>query len=350
MGRAKASQISFKMVKGGQSMIEIDSGFSEIKKLIDQARSDALKSVNTRLIQLYWKIGGYISQKLVESHWGEKRIDQLAEYLNSCGPDYKGFTRRNLYRMRQFYEAYSGNEIVSPLVTQLSWTHNLLILSKAKTVDEREFYIRLAIQERYSKRDLERQLDAAVYERTMLSSKNALPEAADRYNINAVIKDSYVFEFLGLAEDHSESDFKRALVKNLKLFILELGKDFLFIGEEFKVQVGLHDYFIDLLFYHRELQCLIAFELKITDFKPEYLGKLNFYLEALDRDVRKPHENLSIGILLCKGKDEEVVEYALSRNLSPAKIADYTLKLPDKKQLRQKLHELFEVTAGNDLG
>jgi len=234
-----------------------------------------------------------------------------------------------------------------PLVTQLTWSHHLLILSKTKTAEEREFYIRLSIKEHYSKRELERQLNSAVFERAMLSSKNFELENSPKsvQVVEPVFKDNYVFEFLGLPEDHSENDLQKALIKNLKLFILELGKDFLFIGDSYKIQVGMHDYFIDLLFFHRELQCLIAFELKISDFKPEYLGKINFYLEALDRDVRKPHENSSIGILLCKGKDNEVVEYAMSRSLSPAKIADYTLKLPDKKQLRQKLHELFENTT-----
>jgi predicted nuclease of restriction endonuclease-like (RecB) superfamily len=328
--------------------IQNQNNFSEVKKLIDIARKEALKGVNVKLIQLYWNIGGYISRKLAESHWGEKTIDQLAEYLNSFGADYRGFTRRSLYRMRQFYEAYFGNEIVSPLVTQLGWTQHLLILSKTKTTEEREFYIRLTIQERYTKRELERQLDTAVYERVMLSSKQKPESVLTQLKDTPVIKDTYVFEFLGLPEDHSESDLQKSLVKNLKLFILELGKDFLFIGEEFKVQVGMHDYFIDLLFFHRELQSLVAFELKINDFKPEYLGKLNFYLEALDRDVRKPNENLSIGVLLCKGKDQEVVEYALSRSLSPAKISDYTLKLPDKKQLQQKLHEFFESTTSGE--
>ncbi len=145
-----------------------------------------------------------------------------------------------------------------------------------------------------------------------------------------------------MPEDHSENKLQKELINNLKLFLLELGRDFLFIAEDFKVQVGLNDYFIDLLFFHRELQYLIAFELKITDFKTEYLGKINFYLEALDRDVRKMHENPSIGILLCKGKDDEVIEYALSRSLSPTKIAEYSLKLPNKKILQQKLHEFFE--------
>jgi predicted nuclease of restriction endonuclease-like (RecB) superfamily len=238
---------------------------------------------------------------------------------------------------------------VSSLLTQITWTNHLLILSKTKTAEERQFYLNLAIKEKYSSRELERQLDASLYERTMFSQKNTLPVLSSGLSTGPVFKDSYVFEFLGLPEDHSESDLQKGLLKNLKMFLLELGRDFLLIGEEFKVQVGKHDYFIDLLFYHRELQCLVAFELKITDFKPEYLGKINFYLEALDRDVKKPNENPSIGILLCKGKDSEVVEYALSRSLSPTMISEYSLKLPDKKLLQAKLHELFESVVNNNV-
>lgn len=155
------------------------------------------------------------------------------------------------------------------------------------------------------------------------------------------LKDDYIFEFLNLREKYSENDLQNELIRNMKSVILELGRDFLFIGEEYKLQVGMHDYYIDLLFYHRDLQCLVAFELKNEDFKPEYIGKLNFYLEALDRDVKKPIENPSIGILLCKGKDQEVIEYALSRSLSPTLVAEYSLKLPDKKLLRQKLNEIL---------
>lgn len=321
--------------------MKLDKSFLEIKTLIDEARNRAIKNVNIELVQLYWDIGAYISKKMDEAQWGDKTIEQLADFLKNYGPDYKGFNRRNLYRMKQFYQAYRGLEIVSPLVTQLGWSHHLLILSKTKSIEEREFYIKLSIQERYSKRELERQLDAAIYERTMMTGKRT-PLITKSSSGLPIFRDSYVFEFLGLPEDHSESKLQKELIKNLKLFLLELGRDFLFIAEDFKVQVGLNDYFIDLLFFHRELQCLIAFELKITDFKPEYLGKINFYLEALDRDVRKAHENPSIGILLCKGKDDEVIEYALSRSLSPTKIAEYSLKLPNKKILQQKLHELFE--------
>ncbi|MEI6287733.1 MAG: PDDEXK nuclease domain-containing protein [Bacillota bacterium] len=321
--------------------------FAAVKLLIDQARANALQSVNEQLIHLYWRIGEYIDREIATASWGDGAVDQLAEYLGKHGPEYRGFNRRNLYRMRQFYQAYAHNEIVSPLVTQLSWSNHLLILSKAKTAEEREFYIRLSIKEHYSKRELERQMETAVFERTLLSGKNALNKS-ELVTSGSIIKDSYVFEFLGLPDIHSEHDLQKALVSRIKSFILELGRDFLFVGEQFKVQVGMHDYFIDLLFFHRELLCLIAFELKITDFKPEYMGKLNFYLEALDRDYRKPRENPSIGILLCKGKDDEVVEYALSRSLSPAMVADYTLKLPDKQQLRLKLHELFENTDVDD--
>ena len=175
------------------------------------------------------------------------------------------------------------------------------------------------------------------------SSKLSPAVLENNKDLSNTFKDSYVFEFLNLPDPHSESDLQRGLVKQMKKFILELGKDFLFIGEEYKLQVGNSDFFIDLLFYHRGLQCLVAFELKVDKFKPDHLGQLNFYLEALDRDVKKPNENPSIGVLLCKEKDSEVVEYALSRSLSPTMVSEYKIQLPDKKLLQQKLHELFDI-------
>jgi predicted nuclease of restriction endonuclease-like (RecB) superfamily len=328
--------------------MNLERSFAEVKSLIDRARHDALKAVNKELVTLYWNIGAYISKQMESSVWGEKTVEQLAGFLNNHGADYKGFNRRNLYRMKQFHEAYPDPEIVSALLTQLSWTQHMIILSKTKNPEERKFYLQLCLKERYSSRELERQIDSAVFERTMLSSKISLPVAEGVSLNTSIIKDSYIFEFLGLPEEHSESSLQRSLISNLKLFLLELGRDFLFIGQEYKLQVGMQDFFIDLLFFHRELQSLIAFELKITDFKPEYLGKLNFYLEALDRDVRKPNENPSIGVLLCKGKDSEVVEYALSRSLSPTKVAEYSLKLPDKKILCEKLHALFMGSENTD--
>lgn len=228
-------------------------------------------------------------------------------------------------------------------MAQISWTHHLTIFSRCKTEEEREFYLRLSIKENYSVRELDRQISASLFERTMLG--NAKISTALRefnHDLTNTFKDSYVFEFLNLPEPHSESDLQKGLIKQMKKFILELGKDFIFIDEEYKIQVGNSDFYIDLVFYHRSLQCLVAFELKADKFKPDYLGQLNFYLEALDRNERKPHENPSIGILLCKDKENEVVEFALSRSLYPAMVTEYQTQLPDKKLLQQKLHELFE--------
>lgn len=191
------------------------------------------------------------------------------------------------------------------MVTQISWTNHLLVLSKTKSREEREFYIRLSIKESYSKRDLERQIDSGYYERVVLSKKKVpLSVTQIHPKMQEVFKDTYVLDFLNLPDVHTEQDLQRSIISNLKNFILEFGKDFTFVGQEYRLQVGKNDYFIDLLFFHRELHCLVMFELKIDDFKPEYLGKLNFYLEALDRDARKPDENPSVGIILCKSKDD----------------------------------------------
>jgi predicted nuclease of restriction endonuclease-like (RecB) superfamily len=245
--------------------------------------------------------------------------------------------------MKQFYETYKDFPKLSTVLREISWSHNLAIFSRCKTTEEREFYLKLAKQESYSFRELERQISASLFERTMIgNSKLSTALRQSNHQLKNTIKDSYVFEFLNLPEPHSESDLQSGLVKQMKNFILELGKDFLFIGEEYKLQVGNSDFFIDLLFYHRGLQCLVAIELKADKFKAAHLGQLNFYLEALDRDIKKPNENPSIGVLLCKDKDSEVVEYSLSRSLSPTMVSEYKTQLPDKKLLQQKLHELFD--------
>jgi predicted nuclease of restriction endonuclease-like (RecB) superfamily len=305
---------------------------------LQTARQNSLQSVNAELIKLYWNVGEYLNIESAKATRGDALIGATAEYIKVNCPGIKGFNRRGLYRMRQFYETYKDNEFVSPLVTQISWTNHLLILSGAKTIEEKEFYITLCINEKYSKRELERQINSAYYQRYMLSARTLTPIEIP-HNENARFLDSYVLEFLDLPEKHSESDLKQAIVKNLKNFILEVGKDFSFIGEEYRVQVGSSDYYIDLMFYHRGLSCLVAFELKIDQFQPEYLGKMNFYLEALDREHKKQNENPSIGVILCAGKDDEVVEFAMSRSLSPTMVAEYSVKLIDKKLLEQKLRE-----------
>ena len=329
--------------------MKIEEQFIEITELIQKARYNALKSVNTELVNLYWEVGKYISKKVEGEEWGIGVVDKLADYLKIKMPDLKGFSPQNIWRMKQFYETYTGCQKLSPLVRELTWTNNLIILSKTKSIEEKEFYLRLAIKERYTKRELERQIDSCFYERTMLSNTKTLGVstvlAQIHPDISSVFKDTYILDFLDLPEHFSEKDLRKALIENLKHFILELGRDFTFIGEEYRLQVGNNDYFIDLLFFHRDLQCLVVFELKIDDFKPEYIGKINFYLEALDRDVRKPHENPSVGVILCKSKDDEVVEYAMSRNLSPAMVSEYQTKLIDKRILRQKLHELFQLSV-----
>lgn len=321
----------------------MDSRFKDIIVLIKESRSYAIRAVNTELISLYWNIGEYISKKIEQSEWGESVVKELANFIHVQEPEIKGFSDKNIWRMKQFYETYKDFPKLSTMLREISWSHNLAIFSRCKSVEEREFYLKLTKQESYSFRELERQISTSLFERTMIgNSKLSTSLRESNHEMANTFKDSYVFEFLGLTDPHNESDLQRGLVKQMKNFILELGKDFLFIGEEYKLQVGNNDFFIDLLFYHRGLQCLVAFELKADKFKPDHLGQLNFYLEALDRDVKKANENPSIGVLLCKDKDSEVVEYALNRSLSPTMVSEYKTQLPDKKVLQQKLHELFD--------
>ena len=323
--------------------------FDEIIAIIDNARARALKAVNAELIQMYWSVGEYLSALCANSGFGDKVIDEVASFVAQANPGVKGFNRRGLYRMKQFYETYKDDEFVTPLVTQISWTNHLLIMSGSKSAEERHFYMALCAKEHYSKRELGRQMDSAYYERYMLSSQKLVPESVPQ-NVRGSILDTYVLEFLDLPEQFSEKNLRKAIIGNLKQFILEFGKDFSFIGEEYRVQVGGQDFYIDLLFYNRALSCLVPVELKIGKFKPEHIGQINFYLEALDRDIRKPNENPSVGVILCAGKDDAVVEYALSRSMSPTLVSDYTLCLPDKEVLQNKLRELTELAleSGED--
>lgn len=320
------------------------SDFNEILGLITAAKQRAVQAINTTLIDLYWQVGEVISRKIAGAEWGDGVVEQLAEHIARSQPGLRGFTRPNLFRMRQFYEAYRGDEKVSALLRQLPWTHNLIILSQSKRPEEREFYLRLAIREQWSSRELERQFKGALFERTVLTPAKVSPLVTQTHpDALSVFKDSYLVEFLDLPAGHAEADLHRGLLHRLKDFLIELGRDFCFVGSEFPLQVGNRDFALDLLFFHRGLNCLVAIELKVGRFEPEYLGKPGFYLEALDRDIKKPHENPAIGVLLCASKDDEVVEYALSRSLSPALIAEYQTQLPDKKLLQAKLHEFYQL-------
>lgn len=321
-----------------------EQSFAEVMEMIQAARGRALTAVNTTMIDLYWRVGEYISRKLETATWGEGVVDELARYIHKHQPNLRGFARPNLFRMRQFFEAYRGDKKVSPLVRQLPWTHHLIILGQSKRPEEREFYVRLAIRERWGKRELERQLRTATFERAVLTPVRVSPVMAQIHpEALAVFKDSYMVGFLDLPREHSENDLHRGLVNRLKDFLIELGRDFCFVGSEYPVQVGKRDFALDLLFFHRGLNRLCAIELKVGRFEPDHLGELDFYLEALDRDVRKPHEGPSIGVLLCASKDSETVEYALRRSLSPALSAEYQTQLPGKDLLQAKLHELFAL-------
>jgi len=291
---------------------------------------------------MYWEIGAYVSNKIKSDGWGKSIVADFARFIQDKRPDIKGFSVSNIWRMRQFYETYYDNEKLATLSREITWSNNLLIMARAKTEESREFYLLLTQKNNYSARELERQIDSMLFERTMISDEKNKQLLARNVGLTA-LRDSYVLEFLDIPEGHKEKELQKSIVANIRNFILEFGKDFTFVGEEYRVQVGNKDFYIDLLFYNRGLSCLVAIELKVTDFKPEHLGQMEFYLEALDRDVRKPNENPSVGLILCAGKDDMVVEYALSRSLSPALVADYQLHLPNKALLTEKLRELKEL-------
>ena len=334
-------------------MNELDMNFDEIVKIIETRKNNAFRKVNEETIKMYWEFGEYVSNKLANSEWGEKIVTRLAEFMQKNYPTLQGFNKRGLYRMKQFYETYKDYpEIVSTLLSQINWSSHISLLSETKTIEQKEFYIKLAIKENYSTRELTRQISSSYYERYILSDGKAPISTIKLVNEDEVpntrLLDTYTLEFLNLKEGYSEKDLRKAIIKNMKDFILEIGKDFTFVGEEYRIQVGNQDFYIDLLFYNRDLRCLVAFELKIGEFMPEYISKMDFYLEALDRQIKKEYENPSVGVILCANKDDEVVEYAMSRSMSPTLVSEYKLKLIDKKLLENKLKEISDIVEENN--
>jgi predicted nuclease of restriction endonuclease-like (RecB) superfamily len=314
--------------------------FIKIYEIIASTKENVWYGVNSAMIKLYWTIGQFVSNKVKNDGWGKNVVEGLSEYILSRDTSSKGFSARNIWRMKQFYETYEKNTELSAVLTEISWSNHLHVLTKTKLMEEKVFYLNLAAKNHYSERNFAKLIDSGTFERTALSDKklSALLTVLPR----GVFKDPYIFDFVELPENHDEKDLKAGLLGNLKRFLLEFGHDFSLIGEEYTVQVGMKDFKIDLLLYHRGLSCLTAIELKVTEFKPEYLGKMQFYLEALDKQIKKPHENPSIGIIICKTKDEEVVKYALNRNTSPAMVAEYETKLVNKNLLQKKLHEFSQ--------
>ena len=318
------------------------STFEDVIAIIENARRNAFRAVNRELIIMYWDVGQYISKKVAAEGWGKSTVQEFSQFIQSHFAGIKGFSPQNIWRMKQFYETYEGNEKLSTLSREISWSNNILIMMSSKTDEEREFYLLLVTKNNYSYRELERQIDSRIFERTMISNEVNKDIFARSPGLNG-LRDSYVLEFLDIPSQHKEKDLQKAILASMRDFILEFGKDFSFVGYEYRVQVGNTDFNIDLLFYNRELSCLVAIELKTGKFQPSHLGQLEFYLEALDRDVKKPNENPSVGLILCAGKDDEVVEYALSRSMSPALIAEYQTHLPRKALLENKLRELREL-------
>ena len=320
--------------------------FDEVYQMILEAQSTTWSAINTNLIQLYWSIGKYIFHKTNDSDWGKSTVEALAAYISSQHVAARGFSARNIWRMKQFFETYNGHEKLSTVLTEISWSNHLHILSKTKTLDEKSYYLKVASQNHHSARELSRLIDSGAFERTLLADQK-LSAALTVFpaNTKGIFKDSYIFEFLELPENHLEQDLRKALLAHLKQFLLELGPDFTLMGQEYTIQVGVKDFRIDLLMFHRGLNCMVAIELKSTDFQPAHLGQLQFYLEVLDKDLKKPHENPSIGILICKTKDDEVVKYALNRHASPTMIAEYETKLIKKSLLEKKLHEISQALA-----
>ncbi|MDH8702411.1 putative nuclease of restriction endonuclease-like (RecB) superfamily [Dysgonomonadaceae bacterium PH5-43] len=353
--------------------------FQQVQGIISLHRSKALQTVNNENLLTAWEVGAFVSIKLRDSVWGSKTVKQLSEYLRTQDPTLRGYSSRNIYNMVALYEAYSSiqfidyqnklklNEFVQPLAAQIgntipltteliaqpmaaqypnflnltTLTNHFEILNACKTAEERIFYVLYSYKERLNKRELQRCLRNNTFASLMGGDKHNLSKGLkDIYpQITPMLKDTIFVDFLGLPKKHSEKRLQNSILDNLKDFVLELGKDFLFYDKEYPLQVGNSVFKVDMLFFHRGLQCLVAIELKTGKFKPEYMGQLEFYLEALDRDVRRSNENPTIGILLCQEADQSVVEYAMSRSLSPTMIAEYERQLIPKEVLQRSLEE-----------
>lgn len=311
----------------------------EIKQRVYKAQYEALKAVNKELIGLYWDIGEKIVWRQKQHSWGKSIVENLAKDLQLEFPGMQGFSAQNLWYMRQFYIEYSKNQKLQPLVGEISWTKHLIIMGRCKNVLEREFYIRMTRKFGWSKNILIHQIDNKTYEKTLINQTNfdkTLPVKV-RDQAKLAVKDDYTFDFLELGEEHGETELERALINKIKRFLVEMGGIFTFMGNQFRLEISGREYFIDILLYHRRLKCLVAIELKIGEFKPEYAGKMQFYLAALDDMVKTKGENPSIGIILCRDKDRMIVEYALRESKKPIGVATYKITKRLPKNLRQEL-------------
>jgi len=311
---------------------EYKTFFKEIKERIHKAQYDAFKAVNKELINLYWDIGKSIVLKQEKLGWGKAIVETLAKDLQTEFSGIQGFSSANLWRMRNFYLAYHQNEKLAPLVREISWTKNVIIMERCKDDILREFYIKTTKKFGWTKDVLINQLEAGAFELYMANQTNFDKAVSGKYRHQAklAVKDEYSFDFLEIAEEHSERELELALLENVRKFLIEMGGYFTFVGNQHRLEIDGQEFFIDLLLYHRQLRCLVAIELKVGAFKPEYAGKMQFYLSALNDMTKLPEENPSIGIILCKDKSRTIVEYALKDTKKPIGVSTYKLteKLP----------------------
>lgn len=355
--------------------------FNQVYSIIQIQRTRALRELNNNSLFIAWNVGGYVSQKINSSEWGSSVVSELSEYLRTKDPGLKGYSRRTLYKMVQFYETYSSFSFTNMLIKfrlnesyqiqenieiqekqivpfqmaqmpkvllLINWTSHLNILSSCKFDEQRLFYILYAQKEHLEVKELQRAIKTNTYE-SILGSRDFQSETLHKIYPGSYLmfKDTAYIDFLGLPSRYKESRLRKGLVQNMKRFILELGKDFVFIDEEHKVYVGGKPFSIDLLFYHRGLQCLVAVELKTSEFSPGFMGQLEFYLEALDQTEKRSNENPSIGILLCKEANREIVKYALNRSMSPTMVAEYKEKLIPQETLQRNLEEFVSMIENN---
>ncbi len=305
----------------------------DIMQRIRSAQYEAMRAVNKEMISLYWDIGRQITERQKELGWGKSVVENLSKDIQKEFPGIQGFGVSNLRDMARFYTEYQSNAILQPLVGEISWTKHILILTKCKDIQERRFYILATKRFGWTKNVLLHQIEAKAFENYLLGQSNydqTLPETIKQQAVLA-LRDDYSLSFLDIAGEHSEHDLETAIVRNIRAFLMEFGHDFSFVGNQYRLELGGQEYYIDLLLYSRRMQAMVAIELKVGDFKPEYKGKMEFYLNVLDETVKLPHENPSIGIIICKSKNRTIVEYALRHTASPIGVATYSIssELPE---------------------
>jgi len=324
---------------------DYQSFVKEIKEKIHRAQLKAMRAVNHELLSLYSDIGKSIVDKQENLGWGKSVVENLSHDVQKAFPGIKGFSSRNLWLMRSFYLEYKNETKLQPLVAEISWSHNVILMGKCKDLLEREFYVRMTKKYGWTKNILIHQIEGQSYEKYLMNQTNfdISLEMKYRYQAKLAVRDSYNFDFLELGQDFDERELELGLIKNIRSFLLEMGGDFSFIGNQYKLELDGDEYFIDLLLYHRSLKCLVAIEIKTTVFKPEYTGKLQFYLAVLDDKVKKKGENPSMGIIICKTKKRTLVEYALRNTRSPVGVADYSLSKTLPKELKGLLPSPDEI-------